>query len=1461
MTGVPVLANADIYLDPGVALTLEARGTTTLESDIAAGQTLLVHDANGVATMQLGQYRWGLTNAGTLVLESIEGPTPLQLLVAGDFSNAPTGTVLVNAGAGGSRTIVASLNNMGTMTVGADTVLGSAYTNHYNSGALSIAAGATLHIAPGSNSFTQHGGSLDIAGAFTLENAGFYVSGGTVTGVPVLANADIYLDPGVALTLEARGTTTLESDIAAGQTLLVHDANGVATMQLGQYRWGLTNAGTLVLESIEGPTPLQLLVAGDFSNAPTGTVLVNAGAGGSRTIVASLNNMGTMTVGADTVLGSAYTNHYNSGALSIAAGASLHIAPGSNSFTQHGGSLDIAGAFTLENAGFYVSGGTVTGVPVLTNADIYLDPGVALTLEARGTTTLESDIAAGQTLLVHDANGVATMQLGQYRWGLTNAGTLVLESIEGPTPVAVTLPGGALDNTGTLTINAGAGGQRTLTAELHNQGTINVNTAAAIGLEGSRHFNSGTITIADAVSPGVLTMTGEYTQTANGALGIAIGGVPRPGGVAPLGISDSAVLDGTLNLTMLSTGCGSYGLMRFDSYSGDFATENGLDLGDGRQLIPSYSSQALRVDVSGAECSTPTPTETVTPSSTPTTVSTETPTDTPTVVPTVTNTVTSTPTDTPTHTAAPTDTATPTYTSTATPTPTDTPTGTATSTATPTVCPARGNVWTHTGPFGGSIGALAIDPSTPSTIYACPTGLGVLKSTDAGMSWNDDSTGLPAKITGMALAIDPITPTSLYVGTYQGVFLSTDAGATWNPAATGMTFVTALAVDPVTTTTLYAGVNAGLTWGIMRSTDQGETWNTVKSLLNGWVTAIVVDPTTTTTVYAAGYGPGVLKSTDGGLTWNASNSGLTTTNLFAIAIDPVTSTTLYAATYGRGVFKSLDGGGSWTAVNTGLGSLDVRSLALDFQTPTTLYAGSVNGTFKSSDGAASWIRLSVPPTTPPVSALIVDPSTPSNVYAGTAGAGILKSADAGGTWATSNTGLINTSVYALAADPVNAGTLYAGTGGAGMVRSTDAGCSWNPIDFALPDATSGDGIIYSIAIAPSASAIVYADTNYRLVHSLDGAATWTTAGVFAVGDAIAIDPTTPTTVYTGDVNDGAFKSTDGGGTWTNILPGVKVVALATDPSTPTTVYVGLYYSSTSGQGGVYRSLNGGASWVAVNTGLTNLYTLALAVDPFTPATVYVATNGGVFKTTNRGDSWTPVNNGLTSTLVQALAIDPTTPAIIYAGTNGGGVFKSTNAAASWSALNSGLTDLNVRSLAVDPLAPTRVHAGTSTAGVFTIEQTCGDGVLDPGEECDDGNIVDGDGCSCTCLAGPTWTPTPTATATAITTPTPTSTPSSTATQTPTRTATRTPTATATQTPTATATPTGILVLSATNGGWWSDSGNHSSTNTNYVAGSDATVPVQWHDFFVFDLNGITGSIMSGHLETVQSVERICRECN
>ena len=525
----------------------------------------------------------------------------------------------------------------------------------------------------------------------------------------------------------------------------------------------------------------------------------------------------------------------------------------------------------------------------------------------------------------------------------------------------------------------------------------------------------------------------------------------------------------------------------------------------------------------------------------------------------------------------------------------------------------------NAGLTGGSVVALKIDPTSSRTLYA-GTDTGVLKTTDGGSTWNRASNGLPEPDSGTAgvsaLAINPGSPSILYAGTQVGaVFKSTDSGTTWSDtglqAAGG---VTTLTIDPSSPDTLYAGIDDFFGGGgLFKSTDGGSTWRSINMGLNSEVDALAIDGTNPTTLYAGG-GGGAFTSTDGGSTWRSINTGLNGESVLALAIDPTIPTTLYAATRDDGVFKSTDGGDSWG--RTGLAvpfTPNVHALAIDPTSPTTLYAGAADlslvgpgdvDVFMSADGGSTWGPPAQSPGGGPgfVRALAIDSATPTTLYAGGNG-GVFKSTNSGSTWVVSGVFDI---VNALAVDPTSPATLYAGTESHGVFKSTNGGSTWDAVNTGLPTHSGVD----ALAIDPTPPTTIYAATE-GVFKSTDGGSTWENTG--GGGFALAIDPTSPTTIYAGGVG-GVFKSTDRASTWTfaNIrLPAdAIVISLAIDPTAPTILYAGTRF------GEVFKSTDGGINWGALNTGLPvpsppfgpgSIF--ALAVAPTTPTTLYAGYGG------------------------------------------------------------------------------------------------------------------------------------------------------------------------------------------------------------------------------------------------------------
>ena len=105
--------------------------------------------------------------------------------------------------------------------------------------------------------------------------------------------------------------------------------------------------------------------------------------------------------------------------------------------------------------------------------------------------------------------------------------------------------------------------------------------------------------------------------------------------------------------------------------------------------------------------------------------------------------------------------------------------------------------------------------------------------------------------------------------------------------------------------------------------------------------------------------------------------------------------------------------------------------------------------------------------------------------------------------------------------------------------------------------------------------------------------------------------------------------------WMPIGPGgITVTAIAINPQAPEILYIGTDLF------GIFKSIDGGATWTAASTGLNNLDIMTLAINPQTPDIVYAGTfGGGVFGSIDGGTTWTSMNTGFPSPLcVDVLAL-------------------------------------------------------------------------------------------------------------------------------------------------------------------------------------------------------------------------------
>ncbi|HEX7254013.1 MAG TPA: hypothetical protein VF376_14115 [Thermoanaerobaculia bacterium] len=253
--------------------------------------------------------------------------------------------------------------------------------------------------------------------------------------------------------------------------------------------------------------------------------------------------------------------------------------------------------------------------------------------------------------------------------------------------------------------------------------------------------------------------------------------------------------------------------------------------------------------------------------------------------------------------------------------------------------------------------------------------------------------------------------------------------------------VTAVAIDPVTPTTIYAGALNAVCGGctppplVYKSIDGGETWSGADAgLPGGTVLQLVIAPSQPTTLYLNANNQ-IFKSSDGGRSWTGPPLPPPNVPSFQtieqLAVDPQDSLTVFYADYGGsgtvgGVFKTVDGGDNWT--DTQVPMFRPNSVVIDPHNPSHIYTTNGGEFASSTDGGTTWVSEAAPSG---LETLVADRQNPPALYGSVFAVGVLRSTDAGKTWDSLNNAGLSSPIFSLAVDA--SGTyLYAGTQNAGV---------------------------------------------------------------------------------------------------------------------------------------------------------------------------------------------------------------------------------------------------------------------------------------------------------------------------------------------------------------------------------------------------------------------------------------------
>ena len=563
-------------------------------------------------------------------------------------------------------------------------------------------------------------------------------------------------------------------------------------------------------------------------------------------------------------------------------------------------------------------------------------------------------------------------------------------------------------------------------------------------------------------------------------------------------------------------------------------------------------------------------------------------------------------------------------------------------------------------------------------------------SRDKGATWEPLlSDGVPWKGQITRLAADPTDPKVLLLGTSAGeLWRSADAGKTWNLSRRGRIYAL-LGLGKK----LYASMDNQF----LISQDKGRTWAEVvvpaaqgRSFLS--LTGGRAD--SATVLYGPIFKVGMLQSLDEGQTWHVvdqfrdCNEVLMAANQTKVA---------YAAQTGHGgarfVYRTTDGGKTWEScfrmegpqanVDKSWVQTELRwgyyisplGVGVSRADPKIVLVSTQGDFYLSRDGGDTWKQLMNV-------ALGVQPGDPGPHYR--------------------CNGLEVTSCWDYLFDPHVKDHTYIAYTDIGFARSVDRGQTWSWSARGCPWSNT----FYQVVFDPFTKNKLYAATSSR--HDIPQ---WTHVSRNSPGQV-----------------GGVCVSEDGGLTWKVLgreLPRLPCTSLCLDPRSPPghlTMYTTLF------EGGCYKSVDNGKTWVNKSKGLGNpgnLHAFRVSVHPKT-GDVYCSITacregsnqfpvpGGLWKSTDGGDSWTDLTKDLKLHWPGAFALHPENPQVIYltAGTipggPEGGIYGTTNGGKSWKRL---LEDKDfaktgdpsyVQAFFVNlhPSRPDHVYLGTTSHGLW-----------------------------------------------------------------------------------------------------------------------------------------------------------------
>jgi len=624
-----------------------------------------------------------------------------------------------------------------------------------------------------------------------------------------------------------------------------------------------------------------------------------------------------------------------------------------------------------------------------------------------------------------------------------------------------------------------------------------------------------------------------------------------------------------------------------------------------------------------------------------------------------------------------------------------------------------------TGPFGGDVTAMAVDPRSADRIWIGASDGQIFRSADGGKVWKRIRPGVKAPGSAVTvLLLDSEKSGVIYAGMKPlldlaeetnggGVFVSEDDGQSWSQFE-GVRGRSVRAMSQSTKDPKAMAVAARD--GVYYTIDRGKTWKRITPAndpeLKGFH-SVAIDPRDANIIYVGTHHL-PWKTTDAGKTWKRAASKergmIDDSDIFAIHIDESNPDTVLMSAC-SGIYRSRDASETWSKLQ-GIPYTSRRTHVI-YQHPTrpqVIFAGTTEGLWVSTDGGKpdSWRRMTSARTV--INAVAVHPDRPDRVFLGVDDVGILVSVDGGESYEASNAGFINRQVRAVVADKAERGRVYAGvifdrTNG-GLFISEDGGGAWR-------QSTNGMGArdVYSIYQSDSNPATIYAGTNTGLFRSDDRGRNWAQVKkTQAKAGAKSRKPSKLERDTLVDLQNQVFA----------ILPFTPIVSAPGSgkgdsqpaPAQSTTsswmvasTWNGLFITEDEKKGWREIKFAKAPNRTGGNTA-SQINGATIVTTPKLPGAIFVGTEEGLFVTRDNGVSFRQLALPEAARRVRVVVCDPRAPETIYVG-SATGFFRSTDGGSSWESRGGGMPQGgNIGAIVVGAANPDELYVSDESRGVL-----------------------------------------------------------------------------------------------------------------------------------------------------------------